>query len=138
MESSKGAVLDTDILIDFLRGRKSAVGLIKELRESLALATTSINLFELSWGASKLSKDKFRSVLNLASKLRVLNLTGHEAIKAGEEMAYLETLGSSINIRDLMIGIIARENNYKLVTGNIKHFKRIRGLEVIEYKKESV
>lgn len=62
-------------------------------------------------------------------------LTFKEAIKAGEEMAYLASLGLIVDVRDLLIGIIARENNYAVATGNIKDFNRIRGLEVIVYKR---
>jgi len=44
-------VLDTDILIDFLKGRELAVDIIRGFLESrVRLATTVINIFELSWG----------------------------------------------------------------------------------------
>ncbi|MCE4599506.1 MAG: type II toxin-antitoxin system VapC family toxin [Desulfurococcales archaeon] len=68
--------------------------------------------------------------------MTILNLTVKEAMKAGEEIAYLSSIGQIIEIRDLLIGVIARENGYGVFTGNTKHFKRIRGLEVIPYKRE--
>ena len=44
-------VLDTDILIDFLKGRELAVDIIRGFLESrVRLATTVINIFEPSWG----------------------------------------------------------------------------------------
>ncbi len=131
-EASKVAV-DTDVLVDFLRGRKPAVEKLSRLLDSkVALATTVVNLFELSWGAYRIGKA--REVEDLAEALIVLNLTPREAIKAGEEMAYLLSIGQAIEIRDLLVGVIVRENGYALLTGNIKHFKRIRGLNVIPYK----
>jgi tRNA(fMet)-specific endonuclease VapC len=50
-------------------------------------------------------------------------------------MGYLESLGAPVDLRDVLIGVIARENGASLATGNAKHFKRIRGLTVIEYRK---
>jgi len=138
MEASTGkVVLDTDLLIDFLRGLKSSISFVKELRDGgMELTTTSINIFELAWGAYKIDRAKVGDVSNLSRVLRVLSLSEREALKAGEEIGYLESIGVPIDLRDLLIGVIARENGASIATGNVKHFKRIRGLTVIEYRKE--
>ena len=48
--------LDTDVLVDFLRGKGRAVKLLAKLMsKGASLATTVINAFELYWGAYKLS-----------------------------------------------------------------------------------
>lgn len=55
--TSKRVILDTDILIDFLRGRESAIKFIKSFVESgIDVGTTAINIFELSWGAYKIRR----------------------------------------------------------------------------------
>jgi len=138
MEASTGkVVLDTDLLIDFLRGLKSSISFVKELRDGgMELTTTSINIFELAWCAYKIDRAKVGDVSNLSRVLRVLSLSEREALKAGEEIGYLESIGVPIDLRDLLIGVIARENGASIATGNVKHFKRIRGLTVIEYRKE--
>ena len=138
MEASTGkVVLDTDLLIDFLRGLKSSISFVKELRDGgMELTTTSINIFELAWGAYKIDRAKVGDVSNLSRVLRVLSLSEREALKAGEEIGYLESIGVPIDLRDLLIGVIARENGASIATGNVKHFKRIRGLTVIENRKE--
>jgi predicted nucleic acid-binding protein len=88
-------VLDTDVLIDYLRGLKSAVALVEKLgREGVALATTAVNLFELAWGACKLGGGRLRDVQRLAEALTALGLSGREALRAGEEMCYLEPPGT--------------------------------------------
>jgi len=51
-----------------------------------------------------------RDVEELCDILEILNLTLREALKAGEEIAYLYSIGQPIDIRDLLIGVIAREN----------------------------
>ena len=45
--------LDSDILIDFLRGKEKAVKYIESIRESSRIVTTVINVFELYYGAFK-------------------------------------------------------------------------------------
>ena len=129
-------VLDTDVLIDYLRGLRSAAAFVEKLgREGVALATTAVNLFELAWGAYKLGEGRLRDVQKLAGALAVLSLSEREALKAGEEMGYLESLGAPVDLRDVLIGVIARENGASVATGNVRHFRRIRGLTVIEYRR---
>jgi predicted nucleic acid-binding protein len=130
-------VLDTDVLIDFLRGSRSGVDFIKRLKaEGAELLTTSINIFELAWGAYKIGRVKIETISNLARALDVLSLSEREALRAGEEMGYLESIGVPIDLRDVLIGVVTRENGASIATGNAKHFKRIRGLTVIEYKRD--
>ncbi len=70
----------------------------------------------------------------MTESLIIFNMTVKDAIKAGEEIAYLESLGLKIDIRDLLIGIITRENGYALLTGNVKHFNRIKDLDILQYE----
>lgn len=74
-----------------------------------------------------------RDVEELCDILEILNPTLREALKAGEEIAYLYSIGQPIDIRDLLIGVIARENGYSILTGNTKHLNKIRELKVIPY-----
>ena len=47
-------IIDTDILIDFLRNKKEAVLFVTHLEDKKALlSTTAINAFELYYGAHK-------------------------------------------------------------------------------------
>lgn len=46
-------VVDTDVLIYFLRGKKPTVEKLRRLIDSrIASATTVVNAFELSWGSN--------------------------------------------------------------------------------------
>lgn len=138
MESPSGVVvIDSDVLIDYLRGLREARAFIEGLRRGgVRLATTAINIFELAWGAYKLGEARLRDVDRLSKALLVLSVTEREALKAGEEMGYLESLGVPVDLRDVLIGVTARENGAPVATGNVKHFKRVRGLKVIEYRRE--
>lgn len=127
-------VLDTDVLVDLLRGRREAIERVRELMESGAsLATTAVNVFEVAWGAYRLGRP--RDAEDLAEALPVLNLTAREALKAGEEIAHLSSLGATLDLRDVLVGVIARENGYAVLTGNVRHLSRVRSLKVLEYKR---
>ena len=138
MESSAGVVvIDSDVLIDYLRGLREARTFIEGLQRGGAkLATTAINIFELAWGAYKLGEARLKDVERLSKALLVLSVSEREALKAGEEMGYLESLGVPVDLRDILVGVTARENGASVATGNVRHFKRVRGLTVIEYKRE--
>ena len=127
-------MLDTDVLIDFLRGVKEAVSLVKNLKERAFICTTVINAFELYWGAYKLRR--VDAIDKLLGRIELLELGPNEARAAGEEIAYLESLGQPLDVRDVLIGSIAKVNGCNIATGNVRHFKRIRGLGVIEYVRE--
>ena len=79
-----------------------------------------------------------RTIDKLSRTLTILPMSSHESKAAGEEIAYLESLGVIIDIRDLLIGIIAGENGYFVVTGNVAHSNRIRDLNVLEYRKTTI
>lgn len=124
--------LDTDILIDFLRGDNTTVEKIKELEEEFVLATTTINLFELYYGAfkSKKSEKNVKSVNKLAERLELLKFTDKSAEISGRIIAELEKKGRLVDFRDAMIAGIVLENDAMLYTRNVKHFERIEGMRL--------
>lgn len=126
--------LDTDFLINFLRGKKEETDFIKLHEADKHLATTYINLFELYHGAYKSSErqQNLKAIALLLNRITVLNLSEESVKKAGEISAALEKEGKSIEFRDLFIGTIAVVNSYPIKTGNIRHFSRIPGLHILD------
>jgi tRNA(fMet)-specific endonuclease VapC len=128
-------VIDTDILVDFLRGNQEAVSLINRLEDnSFLLATTAINDFELYYGAHK-SKEPEKAMQltrELVSRLVVLPLTSRSAQRAGHVYADLEKHGQPIGLRDTLIGAIAQTRGFSVATKNLSHFQRICGLQLIQ------
>ena len=129
MEAS-GVVLDTDVLVSDLRGKTS---MLNDL-EGKGPVTTVINAFELLHGAykSRESSANLSATRGLLSSLKVLGLDLKAAERAGEVLAQSQRLGDSLEIRDLLVGCIAREEGLSLITYNVKHFRRIPGLRVID------
>jgi predicted nucleic acid-binding protein len=121
-------VLDTDILIDFLRNKKEAVTLVGKLKNE-NIATTAINAFELFWGAHKV-KTQLELVERLLNSLTLLDTSRESMREAGSIAAALDSKGVQTNVGDLLIAGICRVNKYALATNNKKHFSRIEGLRL--------
>jgi predicted nucleic acid-binding protein len=129
MEAS-GLVIDTDVLVSDLRGKTSILRGLEE-RDT---ATTIVNAFELFHGAykSRESAANLAATRGLIASLRVLGLSIEAAERAGEVLAQAQKSGESLEIRDLLVGCIAKEEGFSLLTYNLKHFRKIPGLRVVD------
>jgi len=125
--------LDTDILVNFLRKEPLAVSWMEENRDK-EIATTVVNIFELYYGAyaSKLPQTKVRDVEKIIERVKVLNLSVESSKLAGNELARLKKEGQMVEFRDMLIASVALENNLPLKTNSIKHFERIKGLNLVD------
>ncbi|MDI6847581.1 MAG: type II toxin-antitoxin system VapC family toxin [Candidatus Bathyarchaeia archaeon] len=133
MEVTKRVILDSTILIGVLRNKREEAELIRELEAETKLATTTINAFEVYYGAYK-SKDVQRnlaSVKGLLSTLELLTVDEGSAETAGQVLAELESEGQSIDVRDLFIGCVAVSYGFTVLTHNKQHFQRIPKLHVV-------
>ena len=126
-------LLDTDILIGFLRNNKEAVNKISSfLTKHVILFTTSINAAELYFGAYL--SDKAQENLNTIEKLtKTLNIISFELKHSkiyGEIRSNLQKKGEIINELDIFIATIAIEKDLPIITRNTKHFDKIMKLKV--------
>jgi tRNA(fMet)-specific endonuclease VapC len=137
MEAPKRVVLDTTIIVRHLRGSKAETELIERLQEASNLATTIVNAFEIYYGAHK-SREAAKNVSAAKGFLggldEVLSLDENCAERAGKIMAELESKGTGLDPRDVLIGAIASANGYPVLTLNSKRFERIADLQVIDPK----
>jgi tRNA(fMet)-specific endonuclease VapC len=124
--------LDTDLLVAILRGKEGAWKKVAELDEEETGATTSINAFELFFGANKSARknENLKETSKLLERLTVFPLDLLSSQKAAEISARLMDKGEIIDFRDAMIAAIAIENDLTLVTRNNFHFKRITDLKL--------
>ena len=125
-------VLDTDLLIALLRGKERAMEYIAGLEhENEELATTTINLFELYYGAYKSGSTKrIEAVHSLQRILRIIGIDEKIAEAAGREAARLASGGMPLDFRDVLIGVAAREKGCRLATCNVRHLSRIEALAI--------
>lgn len=127
--------LDTTVLVDDLRGRKETVQCLKELETSGAnLSTTTVNSFELFYGAyrSKKQEKNANAARLLLRRLVLLELTEEASEEAGRILALLEAKGEPLDFRDVLIGTISKIHNMVLLTSDTEHFSRIPDLDVRE------
>jgi predicted nucleic acid-binding protein len=127
-------VIDSDILIYFLKGDRRVVDELLKLPAS-ELYTTRINYTELLYGAynsTKIEENlvKFTSFLE---KFQILEFDAKASEIFAKTKAKLKKDGNMIADMDLMIASIAIANNHELVTNNHKHFMRIQNLKVVQW-----
>jgi tRNA(fMet)-specific endonuclease VapC len=124
--------LDTDLLVAVLRGKEDARKMVAELDDEEKGATTSINTFELFFGANKSARknENIKEASKLLERLTVFPLDLLSSQIAAEISARLVAKGEIIDFRDAMIASIAIENSLILVTRNNAHFRRIKDLKL--------
>jgi tRNA(fMet)-specific endonuclease VapC len=122
-------ILDSDIIIDFLRNEKKIVLKILKLKESEELKTTSINAFEILKGYFAISR-KEESIFQFINSLSILDFNYESSETAAKIFDTLKKQGLAIDPLDLFIASIAIANNEILMTRNIKHFERIPNLKL--------
>ncbi len=127
--------IDSDCIIDFLKGRKEAIEIIEKYKEEIV--TTEINVFEVLLGIylkkefnekeEQISKDFLNSVI----KLPFDRMCGEISAKI---LASLMKKGEVIDENDcFIISIMIKNSCNKIITRNKKHFSRIKDIEVISY-----
>jgi tRNA(fMet)-specific endonuclease VapC len=122
-------VLDSDVLIDYLRGTGPGKALVRRVRGSLAFRITAVTAFELALGRSY-ARDPAPADALMAAPC--LMLTREAAIRAGALLRELRAAGSGIEIRDAMQAGICLQAELPLVTRNVRHFARVPELRIIE------
>src|SRR3989344_7401375 len=125
-------VLDTDILVGILRKNKDAENFLDRLeRKNEKINTTVINAFELFEGALLYpGKDKDRSADILLRSMISYTFNGQASWTAAQISAELKKTGKIIDFLDLAIASIAISRGESVVTRNVKHFDRIKGLKI--------
>jgi tRNA(fMet)-specific endonuclease VapC len=121
-------VADTDVLIDFLRGRGDSAERIEFEIKTGRLCTTSVSAFEL-WVGAKSPQEK-DAVETLLSALSVVPLDAEAAKEAGNVFRHLESKGNTIGMADSLIAGICLYRKSMLITRNKKHFMRVPGLQI--------
>lgn len=120
-------VLDSDVLIDYLRGAGPGLDLVRALIRGPGYRVTAVTAFELALGRSYRENPRPVHAL-LAAPL--LTLTRKAGLRGGALLHELRQGGQSIDVRDAMQAGICLEVGVALVTRNVSHFERIPGLRL--------
>jgi tRNA(fMet)-specific endonuclease VapC len=122
-------VLDTDVLVDYLRGKGPGRDLVESLAGSLGYRVTAFTAFELALARSY-SADP--SPVRALVSVPCLPLGRRAGLRAGALVHDLRAAGSEIGMRDSMQAAICLEAGVPLVTRDVRHFERVEGLEVVQ------
>ncbi len=114
-----------------------------EMNRKIALAGISncylseITVAELYYGAENSDNPKktMQQTEDFISLFRVIPFS-QSLHTFGREMAYLKSIGRKIENFDMAIGSIALQHQMVMVTDNIDHLGRIRGIEIENWKTE--
>lgn len=121
-------VLDTDVVVDFLRGHGPGVeGVRQMVREGRALVS-AVTVYELRQGALT-SEDQ--AAVELFCRSRTLSFTSQAAMRAGELAAELRASGTPIGTADTLIAGLCLHHGCGLMTKNTRHFNRVTALELV-------
>ena len=128
MEEMELTILDTDLFIDYFRGVKEAKEYIEHLPPN-ERATTDITLMELFKGARTKAEletvDEFIT-RNFFIVFPVSALSSRRAVQILKHY----TIQKGLSLPDALIAAVTISVDGKLLTGNIKHFDFIEGLQV--------
>ena len=124
-------LLDTDVIIDFLRGRAYARERLEGLAEDGLLAISTLTHLEVFHGM-RTSEENVTS--DFLDGLTSIEVNVSIARTAGRFLNGLRSRGVTIGIVDAVIAATAQELEVPLVTNNINHYpfpnlKLIRGIE---------
>ena len=126
-------LLDTDSVSYALRGEGRAAEQIRAHRPS-ELGLSAITLAELRFGAERRGSRRLQRLLDaFVREVAVVPFNGEAADRFGKVAASLVSKGTPIGALDTMIAAHALQLGLTLVTHNLKHFRRVRGLEIVDW-----
>jgi len=126
-------IADTDVLINFMRGKREETGLITKLSKEDVLGTTDINAFELYYGAYKSSRqdENLAATKGLLNSIFLVSTSEDSMEMAAKIIVDLEKRGKLIDIKDLLIASICLTNSFSLLTNNKRNFENVEGLKLV-------
>ena len=126
--------IDSDCIIDFLKGKKEVIDMIKNYDGELV--TTEINKFEVLFGIylkDKLNEAEENVVLSFFESIDILSFGKSYGKTAAKILTSLRKRGVTIDQNDCFTASIMIKNGCRdIITRNKKHFSSIKGINVIE------
>ena len=119
-------ILDTNILIDILKGKEKTIEKVQNFTGSLAIS--SITTMELYYGAfDKAEINKLEKFIALFQVIHISERISSQAVKLVKTYAKSHNL----DIPDSLIASSAIVNNCQLFTHNRKDFRYIEQVELV-------
>lgn len=112
-------LLDTDFVIDFLRGDARMMNIIIPLWEKNIVFLSILSVYELYAGMRPNEKEATDNFINAC---QIEPLTVEISKEAGKYRSQYRAKGETLSIVDCIIATTAKMNRHLIATRNIKHF----------------
>ena len=130
-------ILDTNVCIDVLRGRKKVVDRLAACRPKDCFISV-VTEFELFQGADRAPaeqrEDERAKVARFVAALQILSFDSASARLAAGINAGLLNQGTPVSITDAFIAATGLRHQWTVVTNNTKDFRRIDGLTLEDWR----
>ncbi len=129
-------LLDTCAISDYVHCDNTTLKHIKKTAPD-DLCISCLTLMELEYGF-ELNPERAKKIrvpiYNILNSIHILPFTKHEALSAAVIRAKLKKAGTPIGAYDILIASTALHHQLIVVTSNEKEFKRVRGLEIENWR----
>ncbi len=135
-----GLILDSSVLISAERtGRNAndALNLISNLLGGEEVALSVVTVMEIEHGVARAdsperAKNRRKFIQEILSSIPAYPIDVAVASRAGQLDGLNTAKGIHIALSDLLIGATALEHGFGVATANLRHFRLIPGLNVVE------
>jgi len=124
-----GVIVDTSVLIDYLKGSEKYAEEITSLLEKNHAITTGIIIAELLQGIKNPKEEQ--NISELMAAIETLEISTELWIKAGRLSSSLRKKGINLPLTDVAIATLALEHNLHILTID-KHFEQIPGIHLFK------
>jgi hypothetical protein len=122
-----GVIVDTSVLIDFLKDKKPNAAAVASLVTSRRIRTTGVIMAELLQGARTSKEEAY--VVELLEGIPAIEVSSAVWLNAGRLSCSLRKKGITIPLSDIAIAALAIEHNLSVFTLD-GHFKDIPGVKL--------
>jgi predicted nucleic acid-binding protein len=135
-----GLILDSSLLVAAERQGKNARQVLSAILAKTGeteIAISVVTLTELAHGAARANTHerkakRQRFIEELLTALPTHPITTSLALRAGQLDGESQARGTRLPLSDLLIGVTALELGYGVATANVRHFRLIPGLSVVQ------
>jgi predicted nucleic acid-binding protein len=133
-------ILDSSVLIAAERQGKNARQVLTSLAREVGeteVGISVVTLIELAHGAARADTPERRSkrekfIEELLIAMPVYPVTASMALRAGHLDGQNQARGVRVPLPDLLVGVAALELGYGVGTSNLRHFRQVTGLLVVQ------
>lgn len=135
-----GLILDSSVLVAGEREGKNARQILTIIAQEVGEAEVGISvvtLIELAHGAARADTQERKAgwemfIQELLTALPIYPITVPLALRTGQLDGESQARGTRVPLPDLLIGVAALDLGYSVATSNVRHFRQVPGLSVVQ------